>query len=134
MPRRRSWRVWRGLLLLIVLLAHPAVARTQEATVIPAVAEADALLAQWRDEAMAGNSVFGPADGRLPHVEDTVGVAAAGLHLRDFYARAVPQSLLVVGPSVGLRVPVSSRPLRRVPALHLVVRRLDARTRGRSKG
>jgi hypothetical protein len=88
MPGRRFGKVWRGLLLLTVLLAQPAVARTQEVPATPTVTGADALLAQWRAEAMAGSPLFGPDTGTLPHIEDTIGGRWANLWIRDFYARA----------------------------------------------
>jgi hypothetical protein len=86
MPRRRSGKLWRGLLILCVLLAHPAVAQTQESPATPIAADADATLARWRDEAMTGRAAFGPADGTLLHQEDAVAIAPAGVRLRNFYA------------------------------------------------
>ena len=86
MSRHRTGTFWRGLLILCGLLAHPAVARTQETPATPAVADADATLARWRDEAMTGRAVFGPADGTLLHQEDAVAIAPAGVRLRNFYA------------------------------------------------
>ncbi|MEA2596233.1 MAG: eukaryotic-like serine/threonine-protein kinase [Thermomicrobiales bacterium] len=88
MSRSCSGKIWRGLILLIVLIAQPTAASTQPTSATPEAADGDALLERWRNEAMSGPAQYGPADGTIPHLEDNLGIVSSGVRLQNFYARA----------------------------------------------